>query len=204
MAEMPPSQFTRYLKGNLVNSEDSEVIQKMMNQLAIEVNPSLAIQELQSLSEESKATTELKLAQLDEKINQQVTLVASLTKALIFAENLTEDQRAQIVAQFPEWRASVLYRVGQVCTYNTWLFEVVKEHVSDPEKTPDKHKELYNLYINPVVVDESGQEAEVVEDYRTTTYHRGNKVRYKGEVYESLIDNNGDLPTNKASWSIVN
>lgn len=98
-----------------------------------------------------------------------------------------EDEVALVIPEvFPVWSAnSVEYKKDERVTYNGVLYKVITAHTSQESWTPT---DAPSLFVKVIV-----QEGEILEWEQPTAenaYKKGDKVRFKGKVYESLIDNN--------------
>ena len=94
----------------------------------------------------------------------------------------------------------VYYSVGEKVQYNGVLYSVLLAHTSQENWTPTEAHSLFAkvLITGPSVIPEWEQPDS------TNPYMKGDKVRYKGVVYESLIDNNVWSPEDyPAGWQIV-
>lgn len=98
-----------------------------------------------------------------------------------------EDEVALVIPEvFPAWSGnSVEYKKDERVTYNGVLYKVITAHTSQESWTPT---DAPSLFVKVIV-----QEGEILDWEQPTAenaYKKGDKVRYNGKVYESLIDNN--------------
>lgn len=98
-----------------------------------------------------------------------------------------EDEVALVIPEvFPVWSGNgVEYKKDERVTYNGVLYKVITAHTSQETWTPT---DAPSLFVKVIV-----QEGEILEWEQPTAenaYMKGDKVRFKGKVYESLIDNN--------------
>lgn len=102
---------------------------------------------------------------------------------------------------YPQWSEDVVtYEVGQRVRYNGILYKVLQKHTSQPNWTPTNAPSLFAKVLIP--------DPEVIPDWEqpdsTNPYMRGDKVRFDGKVYESVIDNNIWSPASyPAGWSLI-
>lgn len=87
---------------------------------------------------------------------------------------------------FAEWSGnSVEYKKDERVTYNGVLYKVITAHTSQESWTPADAPSLFAkvLTSSESILDWEQPSAE-------NAYMKGDKVRFNGKVYESLIDNN--------------
>lgn len=127
----------------------------------------------------------------------------SLTKiGKIVANQVTDDVVALSIQEFYDiWEVGISYCVGRYITYNDILYKVLTEHTSQTTWTPDVTPSLFAK----VLIDPSGETIpEWVQPDSTNAYMIGDKVKFEGNVYESVIDNNIWSPTAyPAGWKLV-
>lgn len=109
--------------------------------------------------------------------------------ALCFlAENLSDEQALQVPMLFEEFDGSgVAYKVGKKVIYKGVLYKVIQAHTSQADWTPDAAPSLFAKVINETT---DGSIPDFVQPDSTNPYMKGDKVKFNGKVYESLIDNN--------------
>ena len=120
----------------------------------------------------------------------------------IVANQVTDDVVALSIKEFyDEWREGVAYKINQYVMYKEILYKVLIEHNSQASWTPDVTASLYAK----VLADPTGETInEWVQPDSTNGYMKGDKVKYEGVVYVSLIDNNIWSPVAyPAGWQIV-
>lgn len=107
-------------------------------------------------------------------------------------ESVSNDVALYMVDMFPLWSgAGVKYEKGKRVQYNGVLYEIVKEHVSQENWKPDITPSEYVKVISSI----SGEIPEWQQPSAENAYKKGDKVKYEGRIYESLIDNNVWKPT---------
>ena len=120
----------------------------------------------------------------------------------IVANQVVDDVVALSIKEFyDEWQEGVTYKVNQYVMYKEVLYKVLTEHNSQASWTPDVTASLYAK----VLADPTGETInEWVQPDSTNGYMKGDKVRYEGVVYVSLIDNNIWSPVAyPAGWQVV-
>ena len=120
----------------------------------------------------------------------------------LFANQVVDDAVALSIQEFYDiWEVGVTYEVGRYLQYKGVLYKVLQPHTSQETWTPDVAPSVYAK----VLIDPTG---ETIPDWEqpdsTNAYMTGDKVRFEGVVYESVIDNNIWSPTAyPAAWKIV-
>ena len=120
----------------------------------------------------------------------------------LFANQVVDDAVALSIQEFYDvWTVGVSYEAGRYLLYKGVLYKVLQAHTSQDTWTPDVTASLYAK----VLIDPTG---ETILDWEqpnsTNPYMKGDKVRFEGKIYESLIDNNVWSPTAyPAGWKIV-
>lgn len=120
--------------------------------------------------------------------------------------NLSDEQALQVPLMFPKWQAGKEYAVGDRVLYLGVLYKVLQAHTSQAGWEPDITPSLFAK--NLIVKDEDGEQVDIPEFEQpdsTNPYMKGDKVRFEGKVYQSLIDNNVWSPTAyPQGWEEVN
>lgn len=102
------------------------------------------------------------------------------------AKELADEDALDVPMLFPRWAADTVYEVGDRVYYDGMLYKVLIAHTSQSDWTPDVSPSLFARVLIP--------DPEVIPDWvqpdSTNPYMKGDKVRYNGKIYESLIDNN--------------
>lgn len=130
------------------------------------------------------------------KYSEAVKLRQLIVKA---SQSLTDTEGLQGVALFPSWKSGIPVIVGQRYQYNNKLYKVVQAHTTQADWTPD---------IVPALFTEVVPEG-VIPDWKQPTgaqdaYNIGDKVRFNGMIYQSLINANVWSPTAyPAGWKLV-
>ena len=188
----------------------------------------------------------------------------------MFAASLGEDDALIIASVYPEWDGnSKAYKTGEWVKYgedamgDARLYQVLQDHTSQPQWTPDSATSLYKRvgvsadgtpkWVQPVGATDAYNKGDVVEhngakwvsdidanvwepgvygwtkqgDQQPTepetpdtptddikdfvhptgahdAYAKGDRVRFNGKVYESVIDNNAYSPSEyPAGWKEI-
>ena len=130
-----------------------------------------------------------------EKLTSQQELAMSF-----LADNLTDEQAVQVPLIFEAWQVGVDYKVGKKLVYEEVLYKVLQDHTSQETWTP---KDAPSLFAR-VLVDDGGAVLDWVQPDSTNPYMKGDRVKFEGKIYESLIDNNTWSPTDyPAGWKEI-
>ena len=130
-----------------------------------------------------------------EKLMSQQELAMSF-----LADNLTDEQAVQVPLIFEAWQVGVDYKVGKKLVYEEVLYKVLQDHTSQETWTP---KDAPSLFAR-VLVDDGGAVLDWVQPDSTNPYMKGDRVKFEGKIYESLIDNNIWRPTAyPAGWKEI-
>ena len=139
-----------------------------------------AEQEIPAIKEElSKASEEIRIAQ-----QQSIVLARA---ASFTAVTFTDEQALQVPELYSVWSPDgVSYKIGERIRYNDVLYKVLTDHTSQESWKPDVSPSLFTKVLIP--------DPEVIPDWEQPTaenaYMTGDKVKHKGKVWESLVDNN--------------
>ena len=119
-----------------------------------------------------------------------------------FAETLSDAQALQVPMLFDEFDGNgVAYEVGKRVLYNDILYKVIQAHTSQADWTPIAAPSLFAKVINETI---TGEIPDWEQPDSTNAYMKGNKVKFNGKIYESVIDNNVWSPTAyPAGWKEI-
>ena len=122
-------------------------------------------------------------------------------ESLIKLRDLAADEVAlQVPNLYPTWKVEKNYQIGERVLYNEVLYKVLQDHLSQETWTPDVSISLFAKVLNP-------NETVIPEWERpesTNAYMIGDKVKYNGKTYVSLIDYNVYSPdTYPAGWEEI-
>ena len=142
--------------------------------------------------------------QIIEQTNKAMELLNINFNGLL--PNLSDEQALQVPLMFPKWQVGKAYVVGDRVLYLGVLYKVLQAHTSQDGWQPDVAPSLFAK--NLIVKDEQGEQVDIPEWEQpdsTNPYMTGDKVRFEGKVYQSLIDNNVWSPTGyPQGWEEVN
>lgn len=117
------------------------------------------------------------------------------------AMSLDDTDALDAVQLFPNWSADdVGYLVGDRVNFEGVLYKCLQPHTSQLNWTPAAAPSLWAkvLIPDPLVIPDWEQPSS------TNPYMKGDKVRFKGQIYESAIDNNIWSPRDyPAGWILI-
>ena len=110
-----------------------------------------------------------------------------LVTAMKAMRSTADDQTAANAAElYPVWNETKVYAVGDRVRYDSVLYKCLQAHTAQTTWTPTDAPSLWAKVLIP--------DPEVIPEWEqpdsTNPYMKGDKVTYKGKIYESLIDNN--------------
>lgn len=115
-------------------------------------------------------------------------------------QSLPDETALNVVSLYPAWEADIEYTTDFKVQYNITLYKCLQAHTSQADWTPTAAPSLWTKVLIPV----SDTIPEWEQPDSTNGYSKGDKVKYNGTVYESLIDNNVWSPdAYPAGWQIA-
>ena len=116
------------------------------------------------------------------------------------AQTLDDKEALQAVELFPQWKTDASYKAGDKVQFAGILYRCLQDHTSQADWTPDAAVSLFARVLIP--------DPEIIPDWvqpdSTNPYMKGDKVKYKDHVYESLIDGNIWAPdAYPAGWKLI-
>lgn len=116
------------------------------------------------------------------------------------AQSLPDADALEATALFPMWKPGQTYEAGQKIRHDGVLYTVLQSHTSQDGWKPEDAPSLFAKVLIP--------DPDVIPDWEqpdsTNPYMKGDKVRFDGKVYRSLIDGNVWSPAAyPAGWEIV-
>ena len=117
---------------------------------------------------------------------KRAELAAFVEAIKVVRGSLTDEQAAAVPAFYPAWRADRSYAAGDVVRYGEYVYRCLQAHKAQEGWAPGLAPSLWARVLIP--------DPEVIPEWEqpdsTNAYKAGDKVRFEGKVYESLIDNN--------------
>lgn len=147
---------------------------------------------------EGKASTlESKIAELQERLD---TVGRTQFPTQQYQESLDDTTALEAVELFPAWKTGTVYTTGRRVRHGGILYTVLQDHTAQDSWTPDAAPSLFAKVLIP--------DPDVIPEWEqpdsTNPYKKGDRVRFNGKVYESLIDNNVWSPSAyPAGWREV-
>lgn len=189
--ENPWRDFIIFLKGDKRNESDSLLIELGLAEIAKEANPNIAINKLDNIVAELKK--EIKTA----------------FETLVLSKDLSKEQQENILNQYKPYQVGKNYEENEKFTYKDKVYEVIQAHRSQTTWLPESTPNLYKEYLNVEIKNQDGSTTEVVAEFKQPTgahdaYNKGDKVLFKGKIYQSKIDANTFSPEQFADgWEEV-
>lgn len=128
--------------------------------------------------------------------------IARRLRAMILEKSatFTDEEAAEMPFALPRWLAGHEYSTGDRFRYGDKIYRVLLDHVSQDTWRPPVTPSLYA----EILPGQDGSDEEIgdwVQPDSTNAYMTGDKVRFNGKIYESLIDNNIWSPADyPAGW----
>ena len=116
------------------------------------------------------------------------------------AQGLDDETALTGVELFPTWKSGTSYTLGERIRFNGNLWRCLQRHSSQAGWEPGVAPSLWAKVLIP--------DPEVIPDWEqpdsTNAYMKGDRVRFEGKIFESLIDNNVWSPAAyPAGWTEV-
>ena len=146
-----------------------------------------------------------KLRQSIDATSHDVADIKKATRKLVSRADISSEEYKEIISIYDDWQVGVAYSEGQVVKYEDELWEVIQDHASQGDWAPDATPALFKSVTAP----KTNDGVEIVPDFKQPTgghdaYKKGDKVKFEGKVYESVIDNNAYSPTAyPQGWKVV-
>lgn len=114
--------------------------------------------------------------------------------------SISDGAALKVPELFPHWNGnSKEYVKGDKVLYNDVLYKILQNHTSQEGWTPTSAPSLFAK-----VLTSEGEILEWEQPSSTNPYMKGDKVKYNGKIYESVIDNNVWSPDGyPVGWKLV-
>ena len=117
------------------------------------------------------------------KRSQAKAFINSLVRLRMSA---TPEQALDAPSVYPTWKEGVKYVRADRVLHNEVLYEVLMEHTSQADWTPDVAHSLFAKVLIP--------DPDVIPEWEqpdsTNPYMKGDKVTHNGKTWVSTVDNN--------------
>ena len=115
-------------------------------------------------------------------------------------QTLDDAEALKVIELHPAWAPDKTYSAAQKVRFDGVLYRCLQDHTSQETWTPTAAPSLWAKVLNP--------DPEVIPDWEqpdsTNPYMKGDKVRFEGHIYQSLIDNNIWSPAAyPAGWQLI-
>lgn len=131
--------------------------------------------------------------------------IARKLRALLIekAEEFSDEEALEFPFAYPKWSPDKQYSIGERVRYGEHIYKVLQNHYSQSDWKPDTAVSLFARIL-------PGQDGSLedigdwVQPDSTNAYMTGDRVRFEGTIYASLIDNNVWSPAAyPAGWQEV-
>lgn len=113
--------------------------------------------------------------------------IKAFIDAIVSIRNdITDEQALAAPSLYPEWKVDTEYRSGERLLFNDVLYKVITPHKSQADWTPDVAVSLFAK----VLVEDPNQIYDWEQPESTNPYMKNAKVRHKGKIWISNVDNN--------------
>ena len=119
---------------------------------------------------------------------------AAVALAKMQAQSLDDAQALEVAALYDEWSGDgVEYKEGDRRRFQGLLVKCLQDHKSQPDWAPNAAPSLWAVILPGQ--DGSGVEIGIWQQPDSTNgYSTGDRVIYSGHLWESLVDDNVDVP----------
>lgn len=102
------------------------------------------------------------------------------------ALSLDDTDALEAIQLFPRWNDSAEYKVGDKVRLQNVLYKCLQDHIAQPTWSPIAAPSLWAKVLIP--------DPDIIPEWEqpdsTNAYQIGDKVKFEGKVYESVISNN--------------
>ena len=165
-------------------------------------------EELQAIKDEALEQAKLQPPTVDEmsmKIRAMENVMNDLVKKFIIADNLTEDQKDEIISQYRAITLGDMVYPDEVVNINGKLFKMIQPiALTIYDENWLQEGSVFAPFLQTEIDD-----TPVVQEFKQPlgthdAYQIGDKVLFNGDVYESTIDNNTWSPADyPQAWKLI-
>ena len=98
----------------------------------------------------------------------------------------TDEQTLKASVLYPKWKAGTVYKKGERVLYNDVLYNILMDHTSQEDWTPDAASSLFA----EVLIPDENVIPEWEQPESTNPYSKGDKVTHNGKTWQSTTDGN--------------
>ena len=102
------------------------------------------------------------------------------------SQSLSDDVALSAVSLHPKWTAGNTYAAGQRVSWQGLLYRCLVSHTAQEAWTPDTAHSLWTR----VLTSEEGEILQWVQPESTNGYSKGDRVRHRGRIWISELDQN--------------
>jgi len=155
--------------------------------------------------EEEKVKEEKEKEHNKLKAKAKEGILEKLARDYLLNSEVSEEEKELFTALYDLWEVKTNYKVGGKVQFEGSVYEVIQEHISQADWSPEKVPALFKVMYQTT---DSGA-GEVIPNFvqpigAHDAYSIGDKVLFEEKVYESSIDNNTWSPSGyPQGWNIV-
>lgn len=148
---------------------------------------------------------ELIKEEVQEELRVQIEKVKNQLRNVVKIVDIAPDELKELIELYEPWKENENVKKGDIRHHEGKLYEVVQDHTTQSDWTPNATPALWKE-VAPEVTEEG---EEIIPEFVQPTgahdaYKKGDKVIFKDNVYESLIDGNAHSPEVYAQgWKLV-
>ncbi|MGF3182316.1 carbohydrate-binding protein [Facklamia sp. P12934] len=141
--------ITKELEGNFMNSEDNEVVKRVLDVFFEEnFKEKKAENDIENLNTKIRNQTK-EIEDIKTYLDKVKSVSEVIMKTVVFAKDLNEEQKEIIFNSYDGFEIGKKYDQGDVFKFDGKLYEVLQNHISQsdwfPEDTPSLYKEVLNI-----------------------------------------------------------
>ena len=150
----------------------------------------------EQIAAEQEAYLQAIESQLD--VKKVKYLIQKLAAPMIDTMSMDSTDINAFISIYDQWRIGKYYEANAVVVKDSNLFRIIQAHTSQSDWLPGQTPALYQPYRVP------GTVTEFKPPTAENPYNIGDKVRFEGKTYESLIDGNVWSPAQyPAGWTLI-
>ena len=147
----------------------------------------ISAEEIKALEDAIEAAVQEQMAEEAKRPLTMEEVVRLTISKTINDIDIADDTALRMVEFYPEWASGVAYTAGDRIQYNGKLYKCLQAHTAQADWNPI---DAPSLWAEVLAGQDGTAIGEWVQPDSTNPYMRGDKVNYKGKLYESEVDNN--------------